>query len=170
MVSHAGAANQAQSRSTLMARLRPRTTLIVAMVAASLVVVSGCGDGKPWVDTSMTEATVTGIVSVKGTPADGGVILFNANNTGRTVPIKSAPIGKDGSYKITTYVGVNQVSFNGEIATKNRGVGLVKDFCEVKAGENKADFDLLTGKSGKQLPFDVENPPTGKAAPKRIRR
>ncbi len=31
--------------------------------------VAGCGDGKPWVDTKLTECTVSGIVSVKGKPA-----------------------------------------------------------------------------------------------------
>ena len=31
---------------------------------------AGCGDGKPWVDKSLSEATVSGIVSVKGKPAE----------------------------------------------------------------------------------------------------
>ena len=66
---------------------------------------AGCGDGKPWVDTSLKEATVSGVVSVKGKPADGGTILFNPSNSGRIVPSRTAKIGPDGSYTIKTYTG-----------------------------------------------------------------
>jgi hypothetical protein len=132
---------------------RVRSSLVLVTLACAT---SGCGDGKPWVDKSLNEATVTGIVSVKGKPADGGTILFNANNSGRTVPIKTAPIGRDGSYSIKTYTGVNQVSFDGEITAKNRGVGLLKEACDVVAGENKADFDLMGEGSGKQPMFPIE--------------
>ena len=51
---------------------------------------AGCGDGKPSVDSSLTEATVTGLVSVKGKPATGGTIRFNPSNSGRIVPYRSA--------------------------------------------------------------------------------
>ncbi len=62
----------------------------------------GCGDGKPSIDTSLNEATVTGVVSVKGVPATGGTILFNPSNSGRIVPTRSADIGPDGKYTIKT--------------------------------------------------------------------
>ena len=126
----------------------------------------GCGDGKPYVDKSHTEATVSGIVSVKGKPADGGQILFNGNSSGRSVPIRTAEIGPDGSYTIKAFTGVNQVSFDGQIASKNRGVGLVKEACDVTSGENKADFDLLGEGSGKKPLFPIEGKTAGKAIPK----
>jgi hypothetical protein len=126
----------------------------------------GCGDGKPWVDKSQTEATVSGIVSVKGKPADGGKILFNGNSSGRSVPIRTAEIGRDGSYTIKAFTGVNQVSFDGDIASKNRGVGLVKEACDVASGENKADFDLLGEGSGKKPLLPIEGKAAGKGSPK----
>jgi hypothetical protein len=130
-----------------------RQCIVVGLLACAT---AGCGDGKPWVDTSMTEATVSGVVSVKGKPADGGTILFNGNSSGRRVPIKTAEIGADGSYTIKAFTGVNQVSFDGKIAASNRGVGLVMEACDVAAGENKANFDLLGEGSGKKplLPID----------------
>jgi hypothetical protein len=120
----------------------------------SLAVILGCGDGKPWVDTSLTEATVTGVVSVKGTPATGGTILFNPSSAGRIVPTRTAEIGPDGRYTIKTYTGDNRVTFSGEVASKNAGVGLIKEYAKVESGENHVDFDLL-GEGGKKAPFEL---------------
>jgi hypothetical protein len=119
-----------------------------------LVILQGCGDGKPWVDTSLNEATVSGVVSVKGTPATGGTINFNPSNSGRIVPTRNAEIGPDGSYTIKTFTGDNRVTFGGEVASKNMGVGLIKESASVDSGENHIDFDLL-GKGSKKIPFDV---------------
>ena len=117
-------------------------------------------------DTSMTEATVSGVVSVKGVPATGGTVLFNPSNAGRIVPTRTAPIGPDGTYTIKTLTGINQVSFEGDVAVKNREIGLLKDFAEVTSGENKKDFDLLTEGSGKKLLFPMEPKTRGKRGPK----
>jgi hypothetical protein len=125
-------------------------------IAGAAMSAAGCGDGKPWVDTSLTEATVSGVVSVKGKPADGGTILFNPSNSGRIVPMRTAKIGPDGSYTIKTLTGINQVSFDGDVTAKNRGVGLLKEAVEVVAGENKADFDLLGEGSGKKPLYPIE--------------
>jgi hypothetical protein len=117
---------------------------------------SGCDDGKPYMDTSMNEATVSGVVKVRGKPAEGGgTILFNASNSARIVPHRTAPIGPDGSYTAKTYTGTNQVSFEGEFTKKDREIGLIKEFAEVQSGENKADFDLLGEGGGKKLMFPV---------------
>jgi hypothetical protein len=131
-----------------------RRAIVISLFMACAT--AGCGDGKPWVDKSLNEATVSGIVSVKGKPADGGTILFNGNSSGRSVPIRTAEIGPDGFYTIKAFTGVNQVSFDGKIASMNMGVGLVKEACDVSSGENKADFDLLGEGSGKKLPFPIE--------------
>lgn len=122
--------------------------------AIALAMAAGCSDGKPYTDTSLTEATVTGVVSIKGEPATGGIILFNPSNSGRIVPAKSADIGPDGRYTIKTYTGDNQVSFGGEIAEKNRGVGLMKEYASVKSGDNEIDFDLL-GENSKKGGIDL---------------
>jgi hypothetical protein len=132
---------------------RPRSGPIWVLIP--LLWLAGC-DGKPSVDTSQTEATVTGTVRVRGTPAEGGTILFNPSNSGRLVPTRSAAIGKDGAYTITTLTGGNQVTFGGEVATKNQGVGLAREYVEVKGGENHADFDLLSPNSGKKMPLPID--------------
>ena len=123
---------------------------LVVLAVLGLPVLPGCSDGKPRVDTSLNEGTVTGIVMVKGKPAEGGTILFNASNSERIVPHRSAPIGKDGRYTITAYTGANQVSFDGDVANKNRGVGLIKEFADVARGENTVNFDLMGEGSGKK--------------------
>jgi hypothetical protein len=126
---------------------RCKALLLATLLAWSAV--PGCGDGKPYQDTSLTEATVTGVVKANGVPvAEGGTILFNPSNSGRIVPTKSAPIGPDGRYTIKTYTGTNVVTYGGEIAKKYRGVGLRRDGVDVESGENTFDFDILgEGKS-----------------------
>jgi len=91
----------------------------------------------------MTEATVTGTVVVRGKPATGGEVRFNPANVDRQVGPRSAPIGKDGTYTITTYTGGNQIGFGGSLATDNPGLFRHKQYYEVRRGENKLDFDLL---------------------------
>src|SRR6516165_9626482 len=134
-----------------MVRLRRSASLLALF---GLVSLQGCGDGKPWVDTSLNEATVSGVVSVKGTLAKGGTIHFNPSNSGRIVPTRTAEIGPDGSYTIKTFTGDNRVSFGVELATKNVGVGLIKESATVESGENHIDFDLM-GQGSKKIPFDV---------------
>jgi hypothetical protein len=127
--------------------LRPRSAFALILTFWSLSALPGCGDGKPSVDTSLTEATVTGVVTVNGIPATAGTIFFNPSNSGRLVPTKSADIGPDGRYTIKTYTGDNRVTYGGEVAAKNTGVGLRKDYANVQSGENKFDFDVLGGGS-----------------------
>jgi hypothetical protein len=104
---------------------------------------SGCDD-RPAVDSSMTEATVTGTVLVKGKPATGGEIRFDPANVDRLVGPRTAPIGKDGTYTITTLTGGNQIGFAGSVATQNPGLFRFRVYYEVRRGENKKDFDLLS--------------------------
>jgi hypothetical protein len=143
------------------------TFLSSAMLYLGLTVISGCGDGTPSIDTSLNEATVSGVVMVKGVPATGGTVLFNPSNSGRKVPSRTAPIGTDGSYTIKTLTGTNQVSFEGEVAGKNRGVGLIKEFAEVASGKNKKDFDLMGEGGGKKLIYPVDSQGPGTRGSKR---
>lgn len=125
--------------------LRRHGAFVLILTFFSLAALSGCGDGKPNVDTSLAEATVSGVVTANGIPATGGTIYFNPSNSGRLVPTKSADIGPDGRYTIKTYTGDNRVTYGGEVAKKNTGVGLRKDYANVQSGENKLDFDVLGG-------------------------
>jgi hypothetical protein len=151
-----------------MVLMRRRAGALFAVIVGSAAI-SGCWDDKPYIDTSHREATVTGVVKVKGVPATGGTILFNPSNSGRLVPTRSAPIGPDGSYTIKTLTGVNQVSFEvvGEAAAKNRGIGLIKEGCDVQPGSNNADFDLLGEGSGKKILYPTDGKAAGKGGPKK---
>jgi hypothetical protein len=114
----------------------------VFLAATSLMLGQGCGD-TPYVDASRTEATVTGVVKVKGQPATGGEISFNPSNRDRKVGAFTAPIGKDGTYAIKTYTGENEVRFMGDVNTAYPMIGMLKKFCEVTGGGQQQDFDLL---------------------------
>jgi hypothetical protein len=111
-------------------------------LAVLIAVLGGC-DGAPSVDSSKTEATVTGHVSVKGKPAKGGEIIFDPSNVDRPVGPRSAPIGADGSYTITTFTGGNLVKFGGKLVSENPGLFRFKKYQEFQRGANTADFDLL---------------------------
>ena len=140
-------------------RLCPQRLIPFAVLV--LAIAHGCSDGKPPIDTSHNEATVSGVVSVKGKPATGGKINFNPSNSGRIVGISTADIGPDGSYTVKTYTGGNQVTFSGEVALKNPGLGLVREYADVKRGENKIDYDLM-GAGAKVGTLDLSKKPKGK--------
>jgi hypothetical protein len=149
-----------------MTRSRRTALPISALALLAGALIPGCDDGKPSVDKSNTEATVSGKVTVRGVPAEGGTIQFNPSNSGRQVATRSAPIGKDGSYTITTLTGGNQVMFDGDVAAKNRGVGLLREYVDVQSGENHADFDLM-GEGGKKSVYSLPEKASLKARSKR---
>jgi hypothetical protein len=131
-----------------------RSLQAIASLTAVLFVagVEGCSD-TPSVDTSRKEVTVTGVVKVKGKPAAGGQISYNPSNRDRKVAAFSAPIGSDGSYKIKTYTGENEVRFAGDVDKANPSVGMVKKFCVVSGDGHQQDFDLLADdQSGGESP------------------
>jgi hypothetical protein len=133
--------------------MRPGRLILPAALLA-WAIVPGCGDGKPYQDTSTTEVNVSGVVTAQGTPVtEGGTISFNASNAGRKVPTRSAPIGPDGHYTIKTYTGDNVVTYEGEIAKKHRGLALRRDLIGVQAGENTIDLDIMGGGTNSNLDF-----------------
>ncbi len=99
----------------------------------------GCGGDVPGVSSSLTEAKVSGKVTIKGQPAKQGNVTFNPANVNRKVGSRTAPI-KDGTYEITTLVGGNAVSVDG---TKDPAAGAynTKNF-DVPAGSSTLDLDL----------------------------
>lgn len=135
---------------------------LIPAMALALAVAPGCDDGKPYTDTSLNEATVTGAVKAKGEPVtQGGTISFNASNYGRKVAARVAEIGPDGRYTVKTFTGDNQVSYGGALAKKYPGVGLRHDFATVQSGENTFDFDVL-GEGGKNVSIDPNRMPRKK--------
>jgi hypothetical protein len=109
-----------------------------------LVMAMGCGEGRPSVDESLTEATVKGVIKLKGSPAvGGGTVIFNASNVARKVPAVTAKIMEDGSYTLKTYRGGNEVKFNGPFMKDERGLAMTTRYCDLDSGENVIDFDLL---------------------------
>ncbi|WP_422924559.1 hypothetical protein [Singulisphaera sp. PoT] len=83
----------------------------ILLAAASIVPVAGCGSGAPNVSSSTQEVTVKGTVTINGKPATSGEVIFDPSNVYRKfVSSKSAAIGADGSYTLTTLYGENKVS------------------------------------------------------------
>jgi hypothetical protein len=143
-----------------------RSHILVSLTILVCSLGQGCDNGKPSVDTSKTEAKVSGTVRVRGQLAEGGMIIFNPSNSERIAPTFSATINKDGTYSVTTYTGGNQILFDGDVAMKNREIGLLREYVEVKRGENTANFDLLS-EGSKKSPFPIPKKGTAKEGTKR---
>jgi hypothetical protein len=108
-------------------------------LAAALIACWGCGggDGAPTVSSSTDEATVTGIVTVKGQPPAGSEITFDPSNINRpSATPRSAKIDADGKYTIKTLVGENSVSVHGPAIDKDPGLSTNSRVVDVKAGAN----------------------------------
>ena len=109
----------------------------------ALMILAGCGDAPPSVQSSTTEATVKGVVKVDGVPAKDGEVVFDPTNYKRpSATPKKAPIGPDGSYSITTLIGENTVKIGGAVAQKYTILQQVRKSCDVQGGENTFDLDL----------------------------
>ena len=99
--------------------------MMLIAITTSVLVVIGCGDSHPPVDSSLTEATVKGVVKLKGKPAvGGGTVMFNPSNVDRKVAAATTEIKEDGSYSLKTYTGGNEVKFSGPFIKEERGLAL----------------------------------------------
>jgi hypothetical protein len=129
-------------------RMRGRFLGVLAGVAAVLSILAGCG-GPSYLEGSTQEATVKGTVKVRGKLIDGGDLHFNASNPNRKVEIRDAHVGKDGTYTVKAYIGLNIVTLTPPKArTKAQdkayfGVGYDEQHVDVKSGENTADLEFL---------------------------
>ncbi len=112
-----------------------------------LLVASGCGDGKPAVDSSTTaEGKVSGTVKIRGKAMKGGEITFNpANYQRKDAQPRTARIKEDGTYEITTLVGQNTVNVTGPEIIKEEELGYAALSVEVSSGNN--------------APFNIDLPP-----------
>ena len=97
----------------------------------------------------------------QGKPASGGKINFNPSNSGRIVRTSPREIRSRWQLHGQNLTGDKQVTFSGEVAIKNKGIGLLREYADVKPGENKIDYDLL-GAGAKIGTFDVSQKPKGK--------
>jgi hypothetical protein len=110
---------------------------------AGLFVASGCGGGLSSQDTSTAEAKVSGTVKLRGKTLDRGEIVFDPSNYKRKdAPARSAPIKKDGTYEITTFVGQNSVRLAGDAVQKEPMLSGAMQTIDVKPDDNKIDFDF----------------------------
>jgi hypothetical protein len=122
-----------------------RRWIDVILTVASLFTVSGCGGAGsiPSVDSSKTEAKVTGTVKVHGQPMKGGTISFDPTTGGRTdVSAKTVPVKDDGTFEVTTFLGHNAVRIAGPAVTKEPTLGYATKVIEVTSGDNKVDLDF----------------------------
>ncbi len=115
-----------------------------ALAATGLLILGiGCGDDKPAVDTSTTEATVKGTVTLKGKPLTRGEISFDPSNYQRKHEVaRRAPIGKDGSYSVKTLVGANRVSFAVPEMSRDPKLQDLSLNYDVQPGDNTYNIEL----------------------------
>jgi hypothetical protein len=119
-----------------------RSWLKTTFASTLLVVTWGC-DGTPAVDTTTAEATVSGVVKVHGKPMAGGEITFDASNNQRTSETpRKAPIGKDGTYSITTLQGRNTARISSPMVAKDPQLAYGIYTIDVQPGENTFNIDL----------------------------
>lgn len=122
--------------------LDPRRSLIALGLAGGLACGGGCS-GAPGADSRTEEATVRGTITVLGNPATKGQLVFDPTNVSRPdAGVRTAQIGPDGTYKVTTLVGPNSVSVSvpkppRPMAGMTPELGL-----DVRPGENTLDIKL----------------------------
>ena len=117
-----------------------------SLAIAALVITGGCESSprSPVDKASSTEVKVSGKVTVKGMPASKGKVTVSP--TGPAFVERITDIRRDGSYEVTTFVGMNSFSVRG---TGNPAAGDAynKANFEVKEGQNTINLDLpLTDK------------------------
>jgi hypothetical protein len=119
-----------------------RWWLTPAAATAFSVAAWGCG-GKPSVDTSSSEAKVTGTVKVKGKPMTSGTVTLDPSNYVREkANPRTGDIKSDGTYEVTTLVGKNTVRVTGPEITKNPGLGYANETIDVPSGGMTHDIIL----------------------------
>ena len=124
---------------------RPGWAALAPVLA--LLVLAGCGDGKPAVNSSTTEeGTVRGKVTLGGQPLTGGQLVFNpANYQRKSAPTRSASIGDDGTYTVKTLTGSNLVMVSPKRATPGAKAGTDPYEMiplEVNPGDNTFNINL----------------------------
>lgn len=119
-----------------------RQWIWVPVAAALLGSCPGCS-GRPSVDSSTTEAKVTGSVRIRHKPMTEGEITFDPSNYKRKdEPPRSAKLKSDGTYEITTLTGLNTVTIAGPAIAREPELGYAGKTLDVQSGTNSLDIDL----------------------------
>src|SRR5262245_51604955 len=118
--------------------------LATVFASAALMTAVGCGGGQTTGERTApkTEATVTGMITIKGKAATKGrVTIEPLGPNGIPTGSKVADVGKDGTYTVTTTPGSNDVtvSSTGDAAADS---GYNKTNIDVKPGSNTLNLDL----------------------------
>jgi hypothetical protein len=122
-------------------------TLASLLTASCVWVVAGCGDSPPPVDSSNTEATVKGMIKVNGAPSGEGEVTFDPANIDRKdAKPRTAVVGKDGTFTITTLTGANQVTLKGSFVKKHPILEHTSKEVVVKSGENTVNLEYTADK------------------------
>jgi hypothetical protein len=124
--------------------MRPSRRHLARLASAALTagVIVGCGGGKPPVDTSTEEGTVTGSVRIHGKAPKSGKVIFDPSNHLRRETSRETEIGADGTYSITTLVGQNIVRLETPETTGDRVLSDFDLYYDVKPGENRYDIEM----------------------------
>ena len=111
----------------------------LGLLATTLLVIGWGCSGTPPVDTSTEEATVHGVITIKGKPVTSGRVVFDPANIKRNVETRKAEIGNDGSYSIKTLVGENVVKLESNQVMK---ANLETQFISTKVAPGDNPFDI----------------------------
>lgn len=123
----------------------PRTPVSCSLVAGVVAVFAwGCGGaGTPPVESSRTEAKVSGTVKIRGKAATKGKVTFDPSNIRRKdVAPSTAAIGKDGTYTITTLIGENSVFVETPETERDSRLGSNVQNLNVQVGDNTFDIQI----------------------------
>lgn len=89
------------------------------------------------------EATVKGTIKVAGTPLADGKVIFSTSSSRH-----EALIGADGTYSVTTNVGLNSVRLQAPKDYKSTTVANYSTTCEVAAGQD-TNFNIEIASKGR---------------------
>ena len=121
--------------------MRHTAPLAFGLLATTFLVIGWGCSGTPPVDTTTEEATVHGVITIKGKPVTSGRVVFDPANFKRKVEPRKADIGKDGSYSIKTLVGENVVKLeSNEVLRANMEMQFI--VAKVTPGDNTFDIKL----------------------------
>ena len=85
---------------------------------------------------------MSGTVRIRGKPMNGGQIAFDPSNYKRPDTARSATIGSDGTYTITTLQGRNLVRVSGPAILKEPQLGYSIQSVDVKSDNPPFDVDI----------------------------
>jgi hypothetical protein len=103
----------------------------------------GCGSGAPYAESSQTEATVSGRVTLTAKPVAKGQVIFDPSNVNRPKEAaRIAEISEDGTYLVKTLIGANRVTVAIPGHRAKAGSPYVQRTVDVRSGSNTFDIAI----------------------------